>query len=593
MVNDQSQRWFWRMAWTLLLLLPTWISAATVRAELSANNVPAGEAVRMSIIIEGGSATADPVIPEIKDLTIQFTGQQQQFSLINGQTSSMITYGFIVGSPTAGVYQIPPITMDVAGQKLSTAAMTLTVRPNGQAAPAMDPKEKEKIESDPNRFGFLTVEMANQKRKHAYIGEIAPVKIRAWLPIQSQAELRSGIQPQSQAFTLHNVNNRPEQTREIRDGKQYLVVTWFGGISATKAGTHPASLSLKAKVAVPDVSKQVLRQQRVPMIEKDVTLTSADQFIEIRPLPSEGKPADFQGAVGEFHFDALEIPQQWNIGEPQKVAVRISGSGNFSYLKAPAVAPVGIWKMYAGQDQFTPADNASFAGSKVFQYDAIPKRNGNHDAHFQMSYFDPDLEKYQTILSPTKSVVISGEEVPEIEEKTTADAAPPTPQQNPEDQVAALKSQLSGSRDLTSWSASRSFTGSLIAAIAVILLGPLFLLWNAHYRNPQRLERLRLQAAVRTALQQAQQCANAGDVLGFFTAGRLALQQQLSSTWRQSAQAITLADAQQRLPADAPTITFFREADRVTYGTVISAEALPTWQSLLQQALRSLTPDAS
>ena len=78
------------------------------------------------------------------------------------------------------------------------------------------------------------------------------MRIRAWLPENSRAQLRSGIKPESKAFTLHNVNDRPQQSTEIRDGKRYTVVTWYGGMSATKAGKHPASLSLDAVVAVRD-----------------------------------------------------------------------------------------------------------------------------------------------------------------------------------------------------------------------------------------------------------------------------------------------------------------------------------------------------
>ena len=66
--------------------------------------------------------------------------------------------------------------------------------------------------------------------------------------------LRSGIQPEGKAFTLHNVSGQPQQTQEMKDGKRYLVVTWFGGISATKAGKYPASLSVNATVAVRDTA---------------------------------------------------------------------------------------------------------------------------------------------------------------------------------------------------------------------------------------------------------------------------------------------------------------------------------------------------
>ena len=87
-----------------------------------------------------------------------------------------------------------------------------------------------------------------------YVGEIAPVRIRAWLPADARVQLRSGIQPEGKAFTLHNVSDQPQQTSEIKDGKRYHVVTWYGGISATKAGNYPASLSVDATVAVRDTS---------------------------------------------------------------------------------------------------------------------------------------------------------------------------------------------------------------------------------------------------------------------------------------------------------------------------------------------------
>lgn len=576
------------LAIAAIFCLASRAEAATVRSELANDQTPAGEGVKYSIIIEGGSPQEDPVMPEVKDLSFEFTGRAQQFTFGNGGSNSSVSYNFIVGSAVAGVYQIPAIELVVGGQKISAQAQRLTVLPNGQAPAPVNPEELKKLENDPQRFGFLTVEMANQKRKHAYLGELAPVRIRAWLPIESRAQLRSGIQPESKAFTLQNVSNQPEQTRETRDGKQYLVVTWFGGISATKEGFYPASLSLKATVAVPDVSKRVLRQQRVPMVEKEVTLTSEDQEIEVRALPKEGRPTDFTGAVGAFQFDAMEIPAQWNVGEPQKVAVRIAGSGNFSTLKAPAVSPADLWKMYPGQDQFSPGDHASFAGTKVFQFDAIPKRNGRYDAHFHMSFFDPDLEKYQVIDSQPQSVQIDGENKSESEDDSVATTpAPPSPPAD--DEPLALKSKPTPTRSLRPWSSSMSFFLLVIAAAIVACSGPAFLLWRTVYRNPQRLERLRIRTAVQTEMARAQRCAQAGDVVGFLEAGRSALQQKLAADWKLAPQAITLADVQARLTNDAPVLQFFREVDRAAYGGSSSATALASYQALLQQSLTQLS----
>ena len=161
--------------------------------------------------------------------------------------------------------------------------------------------------------------MADAERKHVYVGEIAPVRIRAWLPLDARAQLRSGVQPEGKAFTLHNVSDQPQQTQETKDGKRYLVVTWFGGVSATKAGKYPISLSLDATVAVRDKSTPQPRRRmggpfddpffdnvfdnlNAQMVQKDVTLKSKDEDIEVLPLPTEDKPAGFTGAVASSRW---------------------------------------------------------------------------------------------------------------------------------------------------------------------------------------------------------------------------------------------------------------------------------------------------
>jgi predicted ABC-type transport system involved in lysophospholipase L1 biosynthesis ATPase subunit len=73
----------------------------------------------------------------------------------------------------------------------------------------------------------------------------------------------------------------------------------------------------------------------MPMIQKEVTLKSDDQEIEVRPLPTEGRPNGFTGAVGEFKFDSFEIPNTWKTGEPQQITASLSGKGNFSLMNAP------------------------------------------------------------------------------------------------------------------------------------------------------------------------------------------------------------------------------------------------------------------
>jgi hypothetical protein len=589
----------------LAVVLASGVSAAEVEAQLDRESVAAGNGALLTLKVTG-SRTARPELPEVENLIIQPRGQSQQMNMVNGRTSVSVTYQYAVGSNTPGEYRIPGIVVEVDGEDYTTEPLELTVLDAGAAqppagAPQGQPADGEG-DADGNRFGFLTVTPLLGERSYVYVGEIAPVRIQAWIPEDARAQLRSGIQPEGMAFTLHNVSERPEQTHEIRDGKRYLVVTWYGGISATKAGEYPASLSVDATVAVRDTSARQPRRGRggpfsdpffdsifddiaAPMIQKDVTLKSDDQEIEVRPLPEEGKPEGFNGAVGTFKLDGAEIPSAWKTGEPQQVGARISGSGNFALMNAPQLAPDDGWKTYPGRSEFRPGDNASFSGSKRFQFSAVPRKSGDQEVALKFSFFDPERAAYLEITSPPKMITVSGEDIPADE----IPAAPVEPAPaKPGTQLVGQHLAMSPPGQLVPLVFRPSFVSLLASGGGMCLMGGLLAWLRRRGSDPKRIARSAMEKATREALREASRTADSGDVAGFFAAGRRAIQERLGAIWKQSAKAITLAEVSARIPGDSPVARFFREADRHEYGQHVSAGSLPEWRALLDEAMASL-----
>lgn len=579
------------------------VRAAEVSAQLDRDSVPAGNGAVLSIQVSGGSSD-EPELPIIDQFIIQPRGQSQQIQIINGRTTRSVTYNYAVGSNTPGDYQIPPIEVTVDGKKFSTQALNLKVldgaasQPPAGIPPSSGPETAEDREK---QFGFLTVELAGSKRKHVYVGEIAPVRIRAWLPAESRAQLRSGIQPEGKAFTLHNVSDQPQQTEEVRDGKRYLVVTWYGGMSATKAGNYPASLSLDATVAVRDKSAATPRRRaggpfddpffdrvfdsmNTPMIQKDVTLKSDDQAIEVRALPVDGRPSGFTGAVGQFEFEAVEIPEEWQSGEPQQMIAKLRGSGNFALMNAPEVVPADAWKTYAAKGEFTPGDEASFAGSKRFQFSAVPRRGGEQEVSLSFSFFNPEEGAYKTVVSPVRKIRVAGEDLAEEKAEDLPAAAPV----KTSDPLAAQHLTVGPVRSLVPLVSRREFSWALAFAGGCVVLG-FSLRWLVGRRDdPRRKALAAFEKTTSEALAAAARCVEVGDVSGFFTAARSVIQQRLGMLWNQPAHAITLADIQSRMPDASPVIQFFREADRHEYSRESSGPVRPEWRALFDNALASL-----
>jgi BatD DUF11 like domain len=596
--------------WITLSLATLSISqAAGVTAQLDRESVAAGDGAVLTLEITG-NAEEQPEIPEVPDLIVDSQSQSRKIQVINGITTATVSYTYVIGSHVPGDYEIPAIPVTVDGQNLFSQPLKLQVLASGAGQPpagipatpqGQQPPEPAE-ETGEKRFGFLTVELANGERKHAYVGEIAPVRIRAWLPAGAQAELGSRIQPEGKGFTLHNVSSQPQQTQEERDGRLYTVLTWFGGISATKAGKLPASLSVDAVVAVRDTTKPKPQRRRtggpfddpffdsafdrmnVPMIQKKVTLKSEDQEIEVRPLPTEGRPPSFTGAVGEFKFDSAEIPSAWKTGEPQQITTQLSGSGNFALMKAPSLTPAEIWKTYPGKEEFTPGDQASFSGSKIFQFSAVARKGGEQDTALEFSYFDPMAETYKTITQPSRKIQVSGNDL--VETAPTAAPDVKEPEKKPDVKMVGQHDKLSARGLLLPLVSRRAFTEMLVTAGGLCGLGLLIGWLRIRRTNPQRRKREALEKATREALAAA---ASATDIPGFFAAARLALQHRLGSLWGQSAQAITSAEIQARIAADSPVAKFFQEADHYEYNRQGSGEILPHWRSLLEEAVASLT----
>ncbi len=578
------------------------LTAAEVTATLSPDTVPAGEGAQLSIRITNGGVTA-AAPPDVTGVIFNGPNQNRQISIVNGVRTSSMTLTWVVGSMTAGTYEIPPITLTVDGAPVQTQAFKLTVTPSANQAPpglpqggTGTPKSAAPAAGEEN-FGFLTVEFAGKDRTHAWVGEIAPVRIKAWLPEDVRVSLNAPLQPTGSSFTLHNVSDRPQQDSEVLNGKRYTTVTWFGSLSFTKAGTYPPDLSMKINVQVPDPNSrrrstgdpffdQMLGRS---MIQKEVLLrskTDESAHLEIRALPTAGRPVDFEGAVGKFHFGRSQIPAQWTTGEPQRIACEVEGEGNFTLLAQPRLVSGKDWKSYGGQSKFAPKDAASFSGTTTFQFNQVPRQAGSQDVHLTFSYFDPDSASYQTASSPPQTVQVAGTDLPPEPEATApapaAGTAPPPPPS-----LAAQHTWQGFSSSLTPLAWRPGFRGFLTIILLTLAAGALTRFLRTRLGDPQRLAHAAQQKALRLAMAEASSYAARGDVPGFFGAARRALQHRLSPVWQRPASAITLTDVAQRLPADSPIVSIFHEADRQEFNPVptLRAEELPAWRNRLEQAL--------
>src|SRR5262249_56847351 len=85
-----------------------------------------------------------------------------------------------------------------------------------------------------------------------------------------------------------------------------------------------------------------------------VELTSQPLVLDVLPLPEQGKPADFSGAVGRFSLDVRGAPLDVTAGDPVTMTYTLRGDGDLSSVAPPAIAGSDTLRVYPVQAATTP-----------------------------------------------------------------------------------------------------------------------------------------------------------------------------------------------------------------------------------------------
>lgn len=400
----------------LLALICTQVRADDVRVSSRFNptRLSVGQAGVYEIIVEGSqSAPSGKGIPGQQGLAMQYRGQQASFQIVNGRSSSRSIYIFNVIAQAPGSYTIAEYPVLVDGKTYTVPSATLEVSGSPSAVAASSYSAGQSMGSAPNRnpqapsspYVFLEIKLP---RNNLYVGETIPcwtnLGVREGSPFRI---LSPGPEPIGAGFDAFAFNpaREPLQAREQRGPLVYRETLWPTAMTPLKAGAYNISFGLNVAVQVPtqpsgteeDYASYSILSNFLANVET-LSLETKTEQIQVKPLPNEGKPADFTGAIGSFSAQQLISTSTPEVGEPITLTLVINGTGNFDRIQAPAFGEDPNWKSYPPRVDFTPEDPIGYQGAKRIQYVIIPLNESiksTPDLH--LSYFDPVAGKYREI----------------------------------------------------------------------------------------------------------------------------------------------------------------------------------------------------
>ncbi len=565
------------------------------------------------IVSISGSRSGSPDIPRVEGLRIIPAGQSSRFESVNGRVSQSVEYLYNVQPVRPGDFTIPAISLGETGAATDPLQLRVVQSTGGLPGGAAHPRAGAD-DDDAAAPAFLKMYPAKNR---LYVGEVVPVDIVALFRQGTRAGVQAAPQLSSSAFSLTHHTEKPRQTQETVNGEPYTALTWHEALCALKEGEYPLGAVLEVVMAVPVQSRRPQRSRHRGMFaddffsdsffddffssvqEKQVRLESDGQAMPVLPLPEQGRPADFSGAIGRFTIEASASPGTVSVGDPLTLTVRVSGRGNFERLALPGLADIDGWKTYTPSAQFRSADGVGYEGVKEFEQALIPKDASRKEIPpVSLCYFDPDASAYAT--ANTKAIPVRVEPARTADRAASAPAAARQPAQNsaalspeppgkvPEGGLAPLHAEFGTAvRSLRPLPYRPWFWG--LQAVPLLLIAAGLCLHRRSRGNTSR-DDAGIRQAVKKSMADMDRAIAEDDAPAFFSSCRHAAQVSLGRLWGVSPAAITRADVEQRLSDRGAGIRqVFETADAVAYsGRPLSQDEMRRCRDMLLDELTKL-----
>lgn len=508
---------------------------------VSSDSIELGDSLIYQLTLDGVSNAEPPAKLSAGGAKVEYLGGHDESSrsimTINGRTTERNILRYImqwrVTPERKGPGAIEGFTFETGGHKIDVPRTPFTVteaRPNPNFRLTLESDATTAYVGEPIRMRLVWL-LGNQVRSASFSGsdggsefDIAPLDPR---PLQSRGKPLQQNEPY-RAVPFLNGDAIITQSQAELDGR--VVPSFILDIVVTPR--RPGKIEVGPfRVAIDEVVGQRPRSFMDSFFDdlnktRRSVIASNSLVLDVLPLPTEGKPADFAGLIGVYSVEAKAGNAEANVGDPVPLTVTISGPEPMDSIKPPNLemqqdfatefkpSPEG-WE--------SPAGVLAAPGERVFATTIRPKSaNVTEIPPIRLPYFDTKTGKYSVAMSKPIPLKVRA-----AREFTAADALRPGGAAGFSPPAAVASTLTSAAPGIEANSESldalqNQRVGLLAAAtspvgFSVLLLPPLGLAIAAIASLRNRAtdpERARRKSAVRKARSELAAARKPSDVLG-------------------------------------------------------------------------------
>lgn len=384
----------------LLFCFSQSIAQVSFQAKVSKNRLGLNERLRVTFEMNQNGDNFNP--PSFEGFTVVGgPNQSVSNSWVNGVRSFSKSYTYFLTPTRKGKITIAQATIEIDGEIYKTTPVQVEVtqavnNPNS-------PQARANAIADENLH--LVAEIS---KRDPYLNEAITVIYKLYFSSEiSVSNVNEVEMPKYSDFWSHLI---PIPKLEIKQGqykgRPYNYVTWRKTVLyPQKTGELViAPLTLNVSVDVPTNRRDFFGNrvyQKTPKI-----ITAGKRTIEVRPLPQAGRPADFNGAVGDFDLNVKFNKMALKSSESFQATIKVSGRGNLKLFSLPKLSAPSSLEVYEPEHKEKVKTNLlGMQGSIEDTYTIVPQYQGNYPIpSVSFSYFDPVKELYVSLKSEEKLI---------------------------------------------------------------------------------------------------------------------------------------------------------------------------------------------
>ena len=409
----------------LVVALPARAAQTVVTLQASDLAVPVGGTLELTVAVSG-STVGDPTLSGLRNFDVVGTSSGSSIQIVNGSIAVSHTYSYQLVANRPGSNDVTAVVRTDGGRANSNT-IHLSVLAAGAATPnrAQPPAAPPDLTGKPTTGGAAGAKpifmRAVVRPESAVVGGLVIVEYYIYIRDDLNPQhFQLSEQPQFTGFVTRELissNTLTFATQRIGAVNYHTALVRRWALFPVAAG--PAQIgSLGLVLEVPragrrhglgwdpfgDLDSFFGGRQQIEVKSEPVGITVA-------PVPTAGRPSDWNGAVGNWRIttslDRTEAP----VGEPVELRISVSGAGNADALQRPPLALGEGLRIYSESDKSNLVPGVDdLSGEHTFSVMLIATAPGEYTVPaIRLPFYDPEQRAYRVVETGVLSFKATGQ----------------------------------------------------------------------------------------------------------------------------------------------------------------------------------------